>query len=130
MTPVRVGVKLVLEPIAPVPPEPPQAPSRKPVTPASANSGPIRPSCRRVVRRPDITLVPRVLAFHIRFAYDSIKAVSLNPSFLLTASIGAFSRSLLVKMRVMPSAAARRDDSTFASVASPRLLRSRRGAAI
>jgi hypothetical protein len=89
VTPVRVAVKPVFEPIAPpLSPPPPQAPSRKPATPASANSGPIRPSCRRVVRRPDITLlVPRVLPCHIGFAYDSTTAVSVNPSFPLTASI-------------------------------------------
>ena len=81
-----------MEPIAPpLPVDPPQAPSRNPAAPASANSGPIRPSCRRVVHRPDITLlVPRFLPCHIRFAYDSITPVSVNPSFRLTASIGAF----------------------------------------
>jgi hypothetical protein len=70
---VRVTVKLVFEPSAPpLPPPPPQAPSRKPATPASAKNGPIRTNCRRVVRRPDITLlVPRVLPCHIRCAGDS-----------------------------------------------------------
>jgi len=99
VTSVRVNVKPVFDPIAPPLPPPPQAPSRKPATPASANSGAIRPNRRRLVRRPDIALLAPSLSHPLRVRLDDRRlglapfaAIGILLGHLLTADSAAAAR--------------------------------------